>query len=60
MAHTLLFGFDEQLARWACDRIPWAEYSPTMKAVAWRTALMLPIQAPSGLHLPQLHPDQDD
>ncbi len=33
MSHTLLFGFDEQLARWACDRIPWAEYNPTMKAV---------------------------
>lgn len=33
MAHTLLFGFDEQLARWACDRIPWADYNPTMKAI---------------------------
>lgn len=28
MSHTLLFGFDEQLARWACDRIPWATYDP--------------------------------
>lgn len=33
MSNTLLFGFDEQLARWACDRIPWAIYSPTMRAV---------------------------
>ncbi|MDP3740367.1 MAG: GNAT family protein [Hyphomonadaceae bacterium] len=33
MAHTLLFGFDEQLAKWACARIPWADYQPTMKAV---------------------------
>lgn len=31
--HTLIFGFDEQLARWACDRIPWADYNSTMKAV---------------------------
>jgi RimJ/RimL family protein N-acetyltransferase len=30
---TLLYGFDEQLARWACDRIPWADYQPNMRAV---------------------------
>ena len=33
MSHTLLFGFDEQLAKWACDRIPWADYHPSMRAV---------------------------
>jgi len=33
MSHTLIFGFDEQLARWACERIPWASYSPNMRAV---------------------------
>ena len=33
MSHTLIFGHDEKLARWACDRIPWADYSPTMRAV---------------------------
>jgi RimJ/RimL family protein N-acetyltransferase len=33
LSHNYLFGFDEQLARWACDRIPWADYQPTMKAV---------------------------
>lgn len=33
MTHTLLFGFDEQLARWACDRIPWADYNSGMRAV---------------------------
>jgi RimJ/RimL family protein N-acetyltransferase len=31
--HTLLYGFDEQLARWACERVPWADYNPHMKAV---------------------------
>lgn len=31
--HVLLFGYDEKLARWACGRIPWAEYSSGMKAV---------------------------
>lgn len=31
--NVLLFGFDELLARWACDRIPWTQYSPTMRAV---------------------------
>jgi RimJ/RimL family protein N-acetyltransferase len=33
LSHTLIYGFDEQLARWACDRIPWAEYNPNMRAV---------------------------
>lgn len=33
MSHTLLFGFDEPLAKWACERIPWATYDPTMRAV---------------------------
>ncbi len=33
MGHTLLFGFDQELSKWACDRIPWAEYSPAMRAV---------------------------
>ena len=32
-ANTLIIGFDEPLARWACDRIPWADYGPTMRAV---------------------------
>jgi len=29
----VIYGHDEPLARWACDRIPWAEYMPGMKAV---------------------------
>lgn len=33
MSHTLIFGYDEKLARWACERIPWLAYSPTMRAV---------------------------
>jgi RimJ/RimL family protein N-acetyltransferase len=33
MSHALLWGFDEQLAKWACQRIPWLSYSPTMRAV---------------------------
>ena len=33
MSHTLIFGADEALARWACERIPWLPYSPTMRAV---------------------------
>lgn len=33
MGHSLIFGFDAQLAQWACDRIPWLPYSPTMRAV---------------------------
>jgi len=33
MGHTLLFGFDETLAKWACDRIPWADWNPSMRAV---------------------------
>ena len=37
MSHTLIFGFDEQLARWACDRIPWADYSPSMRAIGVAT-----------------------
>jgi hypothetical protein len=33
MTHSLLFGFDEQLAKWACQRIPWLAYNSTMRAV---------------------------
>ncbi len=33
MSHVLLFGFDEQFARWTCERIPWMTYNPAMKAV---------------------------
>ena len=33
MSHTRVFGFDEQFARWACDRIPWLSYSPAMRAI---------------------------
>jgi RimJ/RimL family protein N-acetyltransferase len=33
MSHTLIFGADEALARWACERIPHLPYSPTMRAV---------------------------
>jgi RimJ/RimL family protein N-acetyltransferase len=33
MSHALIWGFDEQLAKWACQRIPWLSYSPTMRAV---------------------------
>lgn len=35
--HTLLFGFDEQLAKWAVSRVPWADYSPNMRAVGVAT-----------------------
>lgn len=37
MSHTLLFGFDSELARWACDRIPWAQYHSGMRAVGVST-----------------------
>ena len=37
MSHLLLFGFDQQLSQWACDRIPWMNYSPAMKAVGVAT-----------------------
>lgn len=37
MSHTLLFGFDEALSRWACERIPWAECQPSMRAVGVAT-----------------------
>lgn len=33
MSHALLWGFDAELAKWACQRIPWLPYSPTMRAV---------------------------
>jgi len=33
MGHTLLFGFDEQFAKWACDQIPWAAYNSNMRSV---------------------------
>jgi RimJ/RimL family protein N-acetyltransferase len=33
VSHTLLFGFDAELAQWACSRIPWADYTPSMRAV---------------------------
>lgn len=31
--NVLLFGYDEEFSRWACERIPWLEYNGTMKAV---------------------------
>lgn len=33
MSLTVIYGHDEALGRWACDRIPWADYSPNMRAV---------------------------
>lgn len=33
MSLTVIYGHDEPLARWACDRIPWANYHPDMRAV---------------------------
>lgn len=33
MAHVLLFGFDSELTKWACGRIPWMTYSDSMRAV---------------------------
>jgi RimJ/RimL family protein N-acetyltransferase len=33
MTHTLIFGFDEQLSRWACERIPWAIWHNGIRAV---------------------------
>lgn len=33
MAHTLIFNFDEPLTKWACARIPWATYTPSMRAI---------------------------
>lgn len=33
MTHVLIFGFDEQFAKWTCDRIPWMSYHPGMRAV---------------------------
>lgn len=33
MSHTLVIGYDEPMARWACERIPHLPYSPTMRAV---------------------------
>lgn len=33
MSHNLIFGFDERLARWACERIPHLPYSSSMRAV---------------------------
>lgn len=31
--HKLLYGLDEPLARWALERVPWADYNPHMRAV---------------------------
>jgi len=31
--NTLVIGFDEPLAKWACNRIPWLDYNPAMRAV---------------------------
>lgn len=31
--NTLVIGFDKPLVEWACKRIPWMDYSPTMRAV---------------------------
>lgn len=33
MSLTVIYGHDEALGRWACDRIPWADYNPHMRAV---------------------------
>lgn len=33
MSHALIWGFDEAMARWACQRIPHLPYSPAMRAV---------------------------
>ena len=33
MSLQVIYGHDEPLARWACDRIPWANYHETMRAV---------------------------
>lgn len=33
MSLNVIYGHDEPLARWACDRIPWANYHPDMRAV---------------------------
>lgn len=33
MSLTVIYGHDEPLARWACERIPWADYSPHLRAV---------------------------
>lgn len=33
MSHNAILGFDKQLSRWACERIPWADYNPAMRAV---------------------------
>lgn len=37
MTHMLIYGYDEKLARWACERIPWMAYHDTMKAVGIAT-----------------------
>lgn len=31
--HNLIFGFDEQMARWACQRVPWMPYHPGLRAI---------------------------
>ena len=33
MALTIVYGHDEPLARWACERVPWADYNPDIRAV---------------------------
>jgi len=33
VSHTLIFGFDEQMAAWACERIPWMKPNASMRAV---------------------------
>ena len=33
MSLNVIYGHDEPLARWACARIPWANYHPDMRAV---------------------------
>lgn len=35
--HTLIYGYDEKLARWACERIPHLAYDETMRAVGVAT-----------------------
>jgi hypothetical protein len=35
VTHTLIMGpeFNEPLSKWACRKIPWSDYSPSMRAV---------------------------
>lgn len=33
MGHTLIFDQDKPLALWACERIPWLDFHPHMRAI---------------------------